>query len=242
MGVDLQAVLQHHLGPAEVPLLPQTLSGDAAPRLADAVERFVQVTKRPVTTHEWRYEEPWHGFFLDDEGRETEPPPFTAPESRVLYPLPSPNVYRRMSVKAMWDLGEPVTVSGPAILNLHIARHCAVFSPVCRWGRFQTDPNVQVTFRRMCHEVARLLNAPQALYVPDSFYAAANGSDLALDHQPYEAIVAWLREHVGAPTLAPESIGAGRLSSRAGDPNAPARRGHEYYIDTFTDLGEQSRL
>jgi hypothetical protein len=240
MGVDLEVILQHSLAPAEVPSLPQVLNADSASRLADAIEQYALVRNEWVTARGWHFEEPWLGFYLDAEGREVEPPPHEAPEPGVLYPMRSPDVYRKMSVADMWDMGEHVTVYGPASLHLDVARQCAVLSPACRWGYFLSEPRVQAAFRRVCYEMARLLGSPSAIYAPDSSYAASNGYYLALlEHKSFDEVIDWLREQYGPSPSSLSAIYTEEDYQRADGSIARVWRGDGYFVDTFPEFTEE---
>src|SRR5438874_9535207 len=102
-----------------------------------------------------------------------------------------------------------------------------------RWGLFLTDQRLQLAFRRVCYELARLLDSPAAVYAPDSAWAASLAYDLPYEGYTLQEIIARLGERHGPPA---PSIGAIYTVLDDGG----TWRGDGYFVDTFADLAREA--
>jgi hypothetical protein len=205
MGQNFCAVLGHHLDARAVEALPHTLGASAAPRLAEALAYLDHITVReldgPASHPLW---ETWH---LSGDASATAP-----------------------STVEQWAAGEWVSVDGPGGVSISsLGRAAAVRSHWIRWGAFLVEPSLQEALRDVCYELARVLESPMVVYVPEYWYPEG----FAIDGLTIGQIVSVLREQHGAPAT---SISAIYRSNPDG-----TWSGKGYYIDTFSDRVAEPR-
>ncbi len=241
MGLDFTAVLGHSLDPREMWALSHRLSPEHAPRLADTIAEFDrQANEYMVVKHQLppgfyrAAEQTWTvcptrlPLFKDTTGALTlEEPPATYGDigagSRQIHFSPVA-AWRTVGVEEWWALEKLVEVDGPIRPGLSIGPRALGLHCWLRWGVFLSEPTLRLSLRRICHELARAVGSPLALYSSD----ARTPIDAIMDGSTIEQIVAQLHADPGPPRPIFPVIGKGSA------PNDSDRDG--YYLDTFADL------
>lgn len=241
MGLDSAAVLGHEIEAEGLWELPQLLSPEHAPRLADTIAEFDrQANEYMVVKHQLppgfyrAAEQTWTvcptrlPLFKDTTGALTlEEPPATYEDigagSRQIHFSPVA-AWRTVGVEEWWAMKKPVEVDGPPGLNLTIGPHTLQLYCWLRWGIFLSEPTLQLALRRVCHEFALVVGSPMAIYVSD----ARTPIDAIVDGLTIEEIVAQLC--AGLDTLRP-------ILSVIDKDSALDNSDHDaYYLDAFADL------
>jgi hypothetical protein len=208
VGVDIFAVLPHRLTAREVAALPARLQPTADPVLARVLERNCP--------------------------RDAMGPAYvqTLPAEEFMWSLGSKMAPKPLDVEAEWARSETVWINGPLLtIGLFMGSQTCFVVHGHRWGRFLTEQETNRRVREVTREVARVLDAGRALYVPDGGYVPAAVLDLVGAGHSFAEITLWLHQHCGPPAIAAwesmsEAITRGSLHDRAVS---------SYLVDVFSE-------
>lgn len=240
MGLNFAAVLGHELDADRLWDLPQLLSAARAPHLVQAIEEFAhhineyyatqgetQTVIYDVADTTWHVDPTSLPFYRDAVGDLTPqaPPPIEEEigqgRHRVRF---APVVARRtVSMEEYWAAGNVFDVAGPAGIGLDIGPYALRLTCGPRWWPFLAEPTIQLATRRVCHELARVVGSPLAIYLADGWSAL----DAILEGATIEQIVVQLHAKLGPSQPNLTVLG----EDTAGDAMRTA-----YYLDTFADL------
>jgi len=138
-----------------------------------------------------------------------------------MHPAPTA-AWRMLSMEENWATGNYFEIEGKYI-RLAIGPRTLELSRALRWWTFLAEPAIQAATRRVCHEVARVVGSPQALYFSDRH----DPIDAIIKGATIEEIVTEFRVKLGPPKPALTVLGEDTLVDAVRD---------AYYLDTFADL------
>jgi hypothetical protein len=115
---------------------------------------------------------------------------------------PGPVGWRQVPVVTAWERQETIEVHGPAGLWLNFGPHaCDLSGGIVRWWSFLDDPLQQLAMRRICQQVASLLDSPVVIYVSELWDVRST----IMEGRSIEEILAHLQSRHGPPA---ESLAA----------------------------------
>ncbi len=240
MGLNFSAVLGHEIDAEDLRTLPRLLSAARAPQLVHAIGEFAHYINEyratqgelrtmayDVTDTTWHVDPTSIPLYRDAVGNLTlqAPPPIEEEigpgRHRVRF---APVAARRtVSMEEYWAAGNLFDVAGPAGIGLDIGPHALRLTCGPRWWPFLAEPAVQLATRRVCHELARVVGSPLAIYLADGYTLM----DAIMEGATIEQIVAQLSAKLGPPEPALTMLD----EETTGDEIRDA-----YYLDTFADL------
>ena len=139
----------------------------------------------------------------------------------VLRPLPSQQV-----IQIWQDEQAFLALKGPCWIRLEVAPHGILYNEL-RWGVFLTDLRAQMMYRGLCAQLARALESPAAIYLPDSTYPISCAFDsIAYEGAPWDVFCDTLAATYGPP--APQMADIVQVYDF-----------NHYYVDRFNDLDER---
>ena len=134
---------------------------------------------------------------------------------------------------AVWPDTFPITVDGHG-LQLHMSPHVCDFMSGMRWPTFLTSAPHRRAQRRIAFQLARLLDADGALWVPDSTYRISLVTDLVDEARSLDDLTTWLRAEYGPPEEHP--VAALEEAAPVVSGADLAARSDTYFWDSFDDL------
>jgi len=240
MGLNFSAVLGHEIDAEDLRTLPRLLSAARAPQLVHAIGEFAHYINEyrttqgelrtmayDVTDTTWHVDPTSIPLYRDAVGDlipQALPPieeEIGPGRHRVRF---APVAARRtVSMEEYWAAGNLFDVAGPAGIDLDIGPHALRLTCGPRWWPFLAEPAVQLATRRVCHELARVVGSPLAIYLADGYTLM----DAIVDGLTIEQIAAQLHADLGPPrpalTVLDEETTGGEIRDA-------------YYLDTFADL------